>query len=399
MSSSNENTGMGNPSGTTLDAGQPRICMATSRRFRRQAFRCGPYEGQDVLSGVANVDLLYLEPGPGFSFKEKWLKRLLYHDVTRKMSSLNPGLREIRLTKDYDLFIATCQFHWDFPYINAIRNWKDRCKTSVLWIDELYAGTIPQYKYWLGALKRFDHIFIGSRTAVVPLSKAINRECHWGPGAVDVLRFTPYPNPPQRVIDVYSIGRRWEGIHQALLQAGARKELFYIYDSFPGADTEPFDYLQHRDLFANIAKRSRYFMVAPGKIDDVEAKGQVELGYRYYEGAATGAVMIGQLPDNVQAREMFPWPDAVVPIQPDGSDVLEVLTKLGREPERFLAMSRRNAAEALLRHDWLYRWKEIFRVAGFEPTPGMVARERRLKDLAEIAASANDINAIARGWL
>jgi hypothetical protein len=51
------------------------------------------------------------------------------------------------------------------------------------------------------------------------------------------------------------------------------------------------------------------------------------------------------------------------------------------------AISTRNATEALLRHDWLYRWKEMFRVAGIEPTPRMVARERRLKDMADFAAN------------
>ena len=135
-----------------------------------------------------------------------------------------------------------------------------------------------------------------------------------------------------------------------------------------------------------MAKRSRYFMVAPGKVDQPgETRGQVEIGYRYYEGAAAGAVLIGQPPDTEGFRETFPWKDAVVPVAPDGSDVADVLRKLDADPERVNRISRRNAAEALLRHDWLYRWKEIFRVAGVEPSPGMQAREQRLKELASVA--------------
>ena len=58
---------------------------------------------------------------------------------------------------------------------------------------------------------------------------------------------------------------------------------------------EPLDYRQHRELFANMAKRSRYFLVSPAKIDRTdETRGQVEIGHRYFEGAAAGAVMIGQ---------------------------------------------------------------------------------------------------------
>jgi hypothetical protein len=97
--------------------------------------------------------------------------------------------------------------------------------------------------------------------------------------------------------------------------------------------------------------------------------------------------MIGEVPDCEAYRELFGWPEAVIEIQPDGSDIMAVLRAIGSDPERMAAISTRNATEALLRHDWLYRWKEMFRVAGIEPTPRMVARERRLKDMADFAAN------------
>lgn len=129
-------------------------------------------------------------------------------------------------------------------------------------------------------------------------------------------------------------------------------------------------------------------MVAPGKIDSLsETGGQAEVGRRYFEGAAAGAVMIGQAPNSEAFQEIFPWPDAVIEIKPDGSDVIEVLARLGSEPERVSAMGQRNAAEALLRYDWVYRWKEIFRVIGLEPSPRMLERERRLKELATLASN------------
>jgi len=41
----------------------------------------------------------------------------------------------------------------------------------------------------------------------------------------------------------------------------------------------------------------------------------------------------------------------------------------------------------MLRHDWVYRWKELFRVAGIKPSARMAAREHRLKDMADFAES------------
>jgi len=54
------------------------------------------------------------------------------------------------------------------------------------------------------------------------------------------------------------------------------------------------------------------------------------------------------------------------------------------------AISRRNTREALINHDWVYRWSEMFRVAGIEPSPRMAARERLLQDMADLAASVDE---------
>jgi hypothetical protein len=386
MSPSSDNVCRGAAEASEL-VPKPRVCMPSSRNLTRAAFRCGLYEAQDVLLEIDSVDLICLEQGWGSRFKESWLRWPLYHDASKRLMFMNPGLQRVRLTQEYDLFVAVCQSYWDLPYINAIDIWKDHCKTSVCWIDEMWAKDIPGYKYWLHALSQFDYIFIGCRGSVDVLSNAINRPCYWLPGAVDTLRFSPYPNPPARVIDVYSIGRRWERIHDILTKAAGHGEMFYIYDSFICSNTEVFDHRQHRDLFGNVAKRSRYLTVAPAKMDDRQTGGQVEVGYRYYEGAAAGTVMIGQPPNCEAFRELFPWPEVVTQIRPDGSDVLEVLATLEAEPERISAIGRRNAVEALLRHDWAYRWKELFRIARIDPPAGLAGRECRLRELAALASA------------
>src|SRR5262249_49847774 len=155
-------------------------------------------------------------------------RRLLYKDISRRLIFANPGIRRFGLTKDYELFVAVCQNYWDLLYLNAIDGWKDHCKTSVCLVDEIWVSAIPDYKYWLHVLERFDPVFVGYHASAEPLSKAVGRQCRWLPGGVDTKRFSPYPHAPERVIDVYSIGRRWEGIHQALLQRASKKDIFYI---------------------------------------------------------------------------------------------------------------------------------------------------------------------------
>jgi hypothetical protein len=366
----------------------PRICMPTWRNFTRKVFQCSLYEAQDVLVEIDDVDLISLDMNLAAWCKESWL-RFSRHHVSSKLIFANMGLKQVKkvqLTKDYDVFIVVCSTFWDLLYINAIERWKDHCKISVCWIDEMWVASMPS-RHWLHALSQFDHVFIGCRGTVSALSQAANRHCHWLPGGIDALRFSSFPDPPARVVDVYSIGRKHEGIHRELLKEMERGKLFYMHDTFSVANSDATNYQQHRNLFANIAKRSQYFVVSAAKMNALqETGGQVETGYRYYEGAAAGTVMIGQSPDCEAYKDLFGWPEVVIEIQPDGSDLVDVLSALASNPERTAAISRRNTQKTLLHHDWVYRWKEMFRVAEFQPSSRMEARERRLRDLAEFAA-------------
>ena len=371
-------------SSTAISEATPRIFMPTWREFNREIFNTGLYEAQDVLADMGAVDLCALMPRRGLRFKEKWQRLLLYRDPTDRLMFANPGLEPVRLDDEYEAFVVFCQSFRDLLYVNAVQGWQERCRTSVCWIDEIWAAVVPRYKNWLKVLRPFEHICVSSQKSAKVLSEAIGRPCHWVPGGVDALRFSPYPNSPRRVVDVYSVGRRWDGIHNALLELAARKSLFYVHDTVQGISTmPPINGRQHRDLYASVAKRSRYFVVAPAKMDDPDhTKGESELGYRYFEGAASGAVMIGQSVDGEHYRELFGWPDAVISIRSDGADVAEVLADLDANPARAAAIGRRNAAEALLRHDWVYRWKKIWELAGIPLSPGMIAREATLGRLA-----------------
>jgi spore maturation protein CgeB len=372
-------------------AGSPRICMPTWRNFSKNAYRCGLYEAQDVLAEIDDVDVIPVERSWGAWVDEYWLRTPLYHDVFSKLIFANPGMKKIRLSRDYDIFVAVCATFWDLPYINAIERWKDHCKISVCWLDELWVSELADYKLWLPALRQFDYVFVGYRGTVPALSQAANRTCYWLPGGVDALRFRPSSDSADRPIDVYSIGRRYDGIHHELLSAAERGDMFYVYDSQVGGGLmEVHDHRQHRDLFANIAKRSRYFVVATAKMDQPDYRqSQIEVGYRYYEGAAAGAVMIGDVPDCDAYRELMGWPEAVIRIQPDGSDTMDVLHELNSHPKHVAAISRRNTREALLRHDWAHRWNEMFRIMGVDPPLRSAARQQRLKYLADLFAGTD----------
>jgi len=364
-----------------------RICVPVVPHSRR-AFQCGLLEAQDVLAELAEVDFVNLEPTKSFTLRRALLRRLLDHDRTRKLAFVNPGLRSVRLRKEYDLLLLVCPSWGDIFNINAIHGWQDLCRTSVCWIDELWAHNVPKYKYCLPLLRVFDHVVLGFNGSTEPVSDAIGKSCHYVPGAVDTLRFSPYPDPRKRAIDVYSIGRRWEGIHRILVNFARTQHLFYLFDTLQSGASIVCNYREHRELYASVAKRSTFFMVAPPKFDrPAETGGQVEIPFRYYEGAAAGCVLIGQSLPCESFRRMFSWQNAVIEVQPNGSDIIETLSWLLAEPDLVANISRTNATEAMLRHDWVYRWKQILTIAGLDAHPAMEDRIRRLRALANLVGA------------
>jgi len=369
--------------------------MPTWRTFDRCAYLSGLYEAADTLADVCDLDLIDLEATPGFWRREALQRRLAWHDPTGFTAGLNPGLRAQRVTGEYDLFLAFCQTLKELPYVNAVKGWKERSKKSACIVAELYAAEVRRSKPFLRALQQFDYVFTELRESAGPISEVIGKPCHYLPSAVDAIRFSPLPKPVPRSIDVYSIGRRRPEIHEALLRMVHSDDIFYTYDVFAtGSDTHVMDYVEHRDLVASTAKRSHCFMVAQAKWDlPEETRGQVGIAKRYFEGAAAGAVMLGERTNTQEFDELFGWDDVVVEVKPDGSDVAKVLRDLRADPDRMQEIGTRNAIQALLQHDWVYRWRDVLDRIGLQAGPALAARERRLRSLAAAAESQDPLAA------
>jgi len=311
----------------------------------------------------------------------------LRHGLARRVAfhapvALNPGLPKTAIKADYDLFFAICGAPGDLLMLNALSNWRDVCKTSICLFDELWVRDMAEYKYFLPILKKFDIVMLYYSQSVKTLSDRIDRPCVFLPPGVDTILFCPYPELPKRVVDVYSIGRRSESTHRALIRMASEKGMFYLYDTIAGG--QAINSREHRALLAHVAKRSRYFIVNPGLFDRPDKRGnQMEIGNRYFEGAASGATMLGERPDNEEFERLFDWPGAVSHLSYHANDVGTVIDELDLQADRLEEMRRTNVVQALMRHDWVYRWEAVLKTAGLEPMPGLLERKDRLGNLAK----------------
>jgi hypothetical protein len=185
------------------------------------------------------------------------------------------------------------------------------------------------------------------------------------------------------------MGRRSPITHESLFNLAEQGKIFYIYDTAKRLQSQyP---KQHRSLIANIAKRSRYFVANTARINArSEILGQSEVGFRFYEGAAAGSVMIGVPPNNEAYKKHFDWPDAVIDVPYDTRDMAKILGDLDSQPQRLNEIRKNSIVQTLQRHDWCYRWRYILDLVKLTPKPALLAREKRLRELADLVRRSND---------
>jgi hypothetical protein len=166
--------------------------------------------------------------------------------------------------------------------------------------------------------------------------------------------------------------------------------LFYLHDSIGGS--QAINSKEHRMLLANVAKRSRYFIVNPGLIDQPHFRGnQIEIGNRYFEGAAAGAIMVGERPKNDEFERLFDWPDAMLHLPYDSREIDVLIKSLNDDQQRQTRMRRNGIVQALMRHDWVHRWEAVLTAIGLEPLRAARERKERLRKLADVVLQTDGV--------
>ncbi len=358
-----------------------RILLFSQRGLSPLISRCFSYELEDTIAAVDDVELI----APGYRVS---LGDLVYRAVnkagrrTRLLRGVNPAVTPLRIDRPYQLFFAVFQFANDLPTLNALKGWRDRCAQAICLIEELWTQDLGRFASQLAILREFDQVLTNCRSTVEPLAQAIGRPVHYLAPGVDALRFFPGQSPPDRPIDLYNMGRRDPCTHAALLSYSRERGLFYLYDTLRG-NLPVLDPAEHRALLAEKLKRTGFFIANKAKANEGGERGvQEEVGFRFFEGAAAGTVMIGDAPDVDSFQQNFDWPDAVVPLPYGSTEVAGLLDALIRDPERLQSIRVANIRNSLARHDWSYRWDQVLQWAGMGRPAALARRQARLEDLA-----------------
>jgi hypothetical protein len=353
-----------------------RVLLLSMRNIARHVSRCSGYEFEDVIRRCDSVHMV-APHSP---------RQMDHCRVVRGVHRIlgTPLIEgKVSADKEYDLFFVICHSAGDLRYIPLIRNLHEKCRRSVCLIEELWPSAIKDSYRSLEILRDFDCVFSNLNSSVDLIREATGRPCYFIPTAVDGVRFCAYPSNPPRSIDVFSMGRRSPNFHRALLEHAAESDFFYFYDTMSNFAVD--DPKEHRLMLANLIQRSRYFLTYPAKFNcPDETGGFQELGPRFFEGAAGGAVLLGMPPDCDAYRACFDWPNAVVLVAENSAQICDVISDLQGRPQTVARIRAENRVHSLRRHDWVYRWELILETVGLSPSFEMIKRKQHLQTLARL---------------
>lgn len=364
-----------------MSATNPQVAAFTTRGYQRDLFRCLGYEYEDAIVSEFHDGNL-IEPVAAAlgttAFRARlWTERKGLDRLVHPGGGWTTGL-----ARDVDLFFACPAIPADLTALSTIRDWRARSAFAVCHLQELWVAEIQKNMPWLRhILNRFDHVICMQRHTVEPLARELDVPVSYFPPSVDAEAMCPWPTLPVRTIDACAIGKMDPMTHEALWDWGQRTGRYYRFTTEATAQYRD-DHMWHRRALTQTLQRSKYFFTYRAKRDFIAQRGtQDEFGPRYFEGAAAGAVQLGDpIPGNPAYYENLDWEGAV--IQVGSGDIPALIEELEGRPNWIEGVRRVNVVQCLTRHDHLYRWEKTLEIAGLAPTPAMASRRARLEALA-----------------
>lgn len=291
------------------------------------------------------------------------------------------------INEDHDLCMVFVFRPRDLRFIDRVEGWRKHSKIACLFILELYSGEVEEDPD-LARLQEFDHVFLVTEETIPLVRKRTATPITQLSLGVDALRAASGlddANLARRPIDILCFGRREPTVHEHLIEIAERRGWLYVYDAWQRMQTS--DWETARKALAEMTRRSRYSVVwgptiaiSPYKTNIL--RGDRPMSGRFFEATAGGSVMIGDYDTSPVIDRLLDWPDSMVRIRRDGSDLEAVLDALEANPARVDRIRRANIVNCLRRHDWSHRWFEVLRTLGLEPTGALVARQEALEGLA-----------------
>jgi hypothetical protein len=325
-----------------------RVLVFSQRNIARPTWQAQQYEFEDLLTTFDDVQLV--SPQGQRAPTTSSLSRRVVNGTKHRLGVprrspiwVAPSMRPTSITTSHELFFAVFHFPHQLSHLERLHGWRERSRYAVCVLMELWGPDVRRQADYLRLLSQFDAVFVWNPNVLESLTGlGLDPALVHGPGR------RRHPGQPSAAPAVTRPGRLQlrshsaEPAHRADAPGRGAGAHLPVRDA---GDATVEDHQAHRALVANMMKRSKYFMAyrvndSPERQD--RTGGDEVLSTRYFEGVAGGAVLLGSRTLSEEFDRTFDWPDAVVPVPYDTTDMRGVLHELAASPDRLAAPAPAN---------------------------------------------------------
>ncbi len=354
----------------------PNLAILSLRGLSTHVSRCLGYEFEDLLCSALPGTKLYaprLNPSmrTGLKIKARFAQ-------TGSFRGVFDNVLAIEQVDEHEVLLAVIGGVRDLAWLGAMKDWRRKSRYAICRLDEFWVEEFPQLRRFLRVLEQFDLVFCSEYYTAEKLREELKSpDVMYLPPGVDTLGLAPVMEPSIRPIDVTNLGAIADATHEGLLEYAKQIEGFYFFDTLKSR-FEARSPSEHRFRYANILKRTKYFLCHFAKMRSREPPVQLEFGPRYMEGLAAGCVLLGSWKSTPAFDTFLGWEDAVIEMPFECTNVSEILRLLDREADRLREISARNVKRALEGYDHAHRWRTIVDRLGLSEDFHMSRRQEEL---------------------
>jgi hypothetical protein len=344
-------------------------------------------ELEDLL--VRTCEAKILTPVPSQIFLKSWQipitgVRQLTQKVVKKTIGcyeladlpLNSGKPNILIT------IAMRGGHLDL--LSSIPNWRKKFDLVLAYVFDCWV-----YEDYSTNVRYLDRLFVPVPEVIEPLKQKFNIPVSLMPFGADVLG--QGSNQLNRLIDLISFGRIPDKYNLAFLKKFNAKDSETLYYRSTPRSQQGFPIPPDKQLRDKLDAASLFSMLRKSKMMlafDTLCEGMREFPYsvltlRWFFGLSAGCAILGKAPTTPLAKELLDWENATIELPDDPLKSCEFIEELAKNTDLLHSIHRKNYREALARHDWRYRIKDVFKAIDVSLPPKLSQELTQLDTLLQ----------------
>lgn len=298
------------------------------------------FEGRIQHNGIPTHTIGLVTAKLGDIFKKRYItegKRLFFRPPFR----INKPLLAILMGTEYrKVFLP---FLWTKPHS--------------VYLFDAWPESHPSIEQFIKVLQPAHVFFSSAQITQTFKAKGLPLQFHWIPEGIDPAKYR-YKPLIDRDIDVLAFGRKYDWLHERIVDGLEQAGKNYLYEKVKGQIV-----FQDREAFIEGLSRAKISVCIPSNITHPERSGTIStMTIRYLQSMVSKSLILGIMPGEM--KELFDYTPIV---EIDTRDPLGQVLNILANYEDYLPLIEKNYRQVCDQHSWDKRWEAMSALLGHSP--------------------------------